>query len=106
MWDKLADLLDTITRLEDPIDRLAALTYAARISRERIESDRDRAAFEARLENTLDTVSDAIGVHREQIRSWTSAYRNRTGDDRPFVTTPARVTDWSEAVVIPVPLLD
>lgn len=108
--DNITDVLDRCAALDDPLDRLAALHYAARMGFDRINTDREKAAFEVRTLMSLESAHEATGIARERLATWSSTYRKRTGDRRPYLVDnhpPARQPqDWSHAVILDPPLLE
>lgn len=84
VFDRVSELLDNISAIPDPIDRLLALNYAKELSRERIELDRQRAAFDARVSHPLTFISRAADISPQSLRGWAEEYRQRSGDQRRF----------------------
>ena len=103
VWDITTDLLDRVAQIPDPTERLNALHYALTMGRERVGLERSRAAFDARVERTVDAIAADTGITTGSIRAWSAEHRHRTGDSRSFLVP---TIDFSMAHVLTIPLLD
>lgn len=103
LYDQITELLDKVSWCESPLERLQLLDYAYDVAVDRIQSDRERAAFESRLSVPIGDLSERTGIRLEDLRKWSNDYRGRTGDERRMAIASPPLIDWSDAVPIDTP---
>lgn len=97
MHDAITNAIDTILVMPDTAVRLAAFAYLREEFLSTITRERNRAAYEARLEYTADDLSRITGCKTHDLYRWSSTYAT---ENRLPLPRRARAVDISAAVDI------
>ena len=79
VYDAITHMLDLIGLEPDPVARLALVTFAHRIVNERLITERNALAYEARQKFASEDIADAIGIDRKMLLNWTNRHRAAKG---------------------------
>jgi len=101
--DSITQAIDTILILPDPSDRLEAFVYLLTLMKIRGQRERNRAAYQARLDETGDDIALHTGINRADAYRWAVLHAHSASLPIPSRVNP---TDVSGAVTIASAALD
>ena len=77
--ESLVAAVDLAAADQDSLTRLTNLIRLERELRTMVKAARDKAAYEAKKEYTLDAIKQMTGLSTDNINYWMRAHRRRTG---------------------------